>query len=599
MDLQQPLTDLEKMQLVRRLDDADLAYLFKHTLIQESVYSSLLKNDRKRLHRLIGESLERSYSDSLNEIAPRIAQHYAEAGDAAKTLTYATLAGDAAAQTYANAEAIMHYSTALEVAKHLSEQKASEETLTHLYAQRGRAYELSNRYAEALDNYMEMEAIARARGFAAMELAALLGRNTLYATFTPLHNPVEARRTSERALELARQRHDRAAESKILWNLSLVATYGEADHKRAIEYGEQSLAIARELNLREQMARSLNDLFYPFVSARPLYQTQQLVSEAEQLWRELDNQPMLVDSLVNGALVLLQRGEYQRTIDKALQAFEIAESTNNLWGQCYALMQVGEAYFELGDPGSAIMRMAQCLQIAHKANFNPPFVMTRSDLAWTYARLGAFEHAIALSKEAVSFGDRVLPYFANYTNTILVRSYLRAGRLADARAIIEHEPCILTEEQGMFIIPILVAHRDLALSEYDVTQQKYDAANERLNRLLAYLNEREVRIFVADTYQLQAHIYLLQNQLDQAADKLEQARVLSLELGVRWQLWQIYAALADLATRRSDPNQANEWRAKARTELEYILNHTPADLRASFSNLPNVKTIIAPERNTK
>jgi len=594
MDLQQPLTDLEKMQLVRRLDEADLAYLFKHTLIQESVYSSLLKNDRKRLHRLIGECLERAYLDSLNEIAPRLAQHFAEAGDDAKTLTYATLAGDSAADTYANAEAIMHYSTALEVAKRLSEREASEETLTHLYAQRGRTYELSSRYSEALDNYMEMEDIARARGYAAMELAALLGRNTLYATFTPLHNPVEARRTSERALALARERHDRAAESKILWNLSLVATYGEADHKRAIEYGEQSLAIARELNLREQMARSLNDLFYPFVSARPLYETQQLVSEAEHLWRELDNQPMLVDSLVNGALVLLQRGEYQRTIDKALQAFEIAESTNNLWGQSYALMQVGQAYFELGDPASALMRMAQCLQIAQKANFNPPFVMTRSDLAWTNAQLGAFDDAIALSKEAVSFGDRVLPYFANYTNTILVRSYLRAGRISDARAIIEHEPCILTEQQGVFIIPILVAHRDLALSEYDVIQQRYEAANERLNRLLAYLNEREVRIFVADTYQLQAHIYLLQNQLEQAANKLEHARVLATELGSRWQLWQIYAALADLATRHADTHQADEWRAQSRTELEFILDHTPADLHKSFLNLPNVKTIMAP-----
>ena len=65
MDLNLPLARLETTELVRRLDEVDLAYLFKHALVQDTAYASLLKNERKRLHRLIGQTLEHAYPNAL------------------------------------------------------------------------------------------------------------------------------------------------------------------------------------------------------------------------------------------------------------------------------------------------------------------------------------------------------------------------------------------------------------------------------------------------------------------------------------------------------------------------------------------------------
>jgi len=112
------LAQLEFSGLVRLAQALpELEYLFRHALIQDAAYRSLVKADRRTLHRIVGEALERAYADRIDEIAPLLARHFDEAGDDDRALKYFTLAGDVAARTYANAEAILHYTCALQIAK--------------------------------------------------------------------------------------------------------------------------------------------------------------------------------------------------------------------------------------------------------------------------------------------------------------------------------------------------------------------------------------------------------------------------------------------------------------------------------------------------
>src|SRR6185436_1130224 len=103
--------------LLRAPSERELEYLFRHALVQEAAYRSLLRQDRRRLHLMVGETLEALYPERLEELAPLLGQHFSEAGDAARALRYFALAGQAAEQVYANAEAVMHYTRALEIAK--------------------------------------------------------------------------------------------------------------------------------------------------------------------------------------------------------------------------------------------------------------------------------------------------------------------------------------------------------------------------------------------------------------------------------------------------------------------------------------------------
>src|SRR5262249_49885931 len=138
------LAQLESAGLIRLADELpELEYLFRHALVQEVAYESLLKADRRRLHHAVGAALEEIYPDRLEELAPLLAQHFHEAGDSTRALQYFTLAGDGAYRQYANAEAVEHYTHALLIAHH---QPVGATLLINLYTRRGRALELQGQY---------------------------------------------------------------------------------------------------------------------------------------------------------------------------------------------------------------------------------------------------------------------------------------------------------------------------------------------------------------------------------------------------------------------------------------------------------------------
>ena len=77
--------------------------------------------------------------------------------------------------------------------------------------------ELDSQYEQALANYEEMEQAAHRLGDPGMELDSLMARVTIRAAPTPVRNQEWALTLGDRALALAQDTDDRAAEAKILW----------------------------------------------------------------------------------------------------------------------------------------------------------------------------------------------------------------------------------------------------------------------------------------------------------------------------------------------------------------------------------------------
>jgi predicted ATPase/class 3 adenylate cyclase len=93
-------------------------YAFRHALIQEAAYQSLLKSQRRRHHRQLAESLERGVVPEVAEREPeRIARHYAEAGVPDRAIDWWHQSGIRAAQRSANLEAIQQLSAALDLVR--------------------------------------------------------------------------------------------------------------------------------------------------------------------------------------------------------------------------------------------------------------------------------------------------------------------------------------------------------------------------------------------------------------------------------------------------------------------------------------------------
>lgn len=106
------LAAMEALDLVR-LDGRSNDYLFKHALVRDALYQSLLTEARTALHLKIAEETERRSGNRLTEVAEVLAHHYSQTIHADKAFTYLAMAGTKSLSVYSLDEATTHFTAAL------------------------------------------------------------------------------------------------------------------------------------------------------------------------------------------------------------------------------------------------------------------------------------------------------------------------------------------------------------------------------------------------------------------------------------------------------------------------------------------------------
>ena len=106
------LMDAELLQ--QRGIPPQVRYSFKHALLQEAAYASLLRSTRRQCHKQIAQVLERQFSDTPDARPELIAHHYTQAGLQREALVYWQQAGQRALTRSAHVEAIGHLTKGLE-----------------------------------------------------------------------------------------------------------------------------------------------------------------------------------------------------------------------------------------------------------------------------------------------------------------------------------------------------------------------------------------------------------------------------------------------------------------------------------------------------
>ena len=120
--LQRELGRLVEAELVyQRGVPPQAIYVFKHALIQEAAYESLLKSTRQQYHQRIAQVLEAQFPETTQTQPELLAHHYTEAGLNEQAVGYWQKAGQSAVQRSAHVEAISHLTTGLELLKTLPE----------------------------------------------------------------------------------------------------------------------------------------------------------------------------------------------------------------------------------------------------------------------------------------------------------------------------------------------------------------------------------------------------------------------------------------------------------------------------------------------
>lgn len=581
---------LQELGLIREAaTQPELEYLFRHALIQDAAYASLVKNDRRALHLAIGETLERTHPAHPAEVAALLAHHFYQAGDDARALHYLTIAGDGAARKYANAEAVVHYSRALELARRGAVVPA-EVSLTELYVKRGRTLELLSQHAQALANYEQMEAAAQEQGDERMRLSALLACASIYALPTLLYDEPRTMSLTDQALALAQQLGDEAAQAKLFWTVMVTKrTHNQIDV--ALTAGERSLAIARRLATPEQLAYTLNDLSELYTFSSRLADARGALAEAAPLWRELDNLPMVADNLGKTAALEAWTGNYRSALEVSREAYQISTRTGNIWGQAFSGMFSGTAWLESGEPGRAVAAMEDCLAASAQSGFFAPSVVTRAELARTYGELGCTEKAIDLAEQAIANTGEMYGLFGPGALGSLARLYLATGRPADAGAIFESHPDALATAASN---PLFNTWFPLAHAEWLLAQQRYPEAQQAGEAILERLRAYGIWNARLPTMRLLARLPAAQGLWDAAAAELRKTLAAAEQIGAQWSGWQILAELSLVEQARGQMAEAQALRAQAHQQVNAMAQRIDdRDLRAAWLGTAQVRQLFA------
>jgi class 3 adenylate cyclase/tetratricopeptide (TPR) repeat protein len=102
-------------------------YMFKHALVRDAAYASLLRRRRQELHGAVAAALERQFPDIVAAAPELLAYHASEAGLTDRAVEHWQRAGERARERSANLEAIAHLTRGLDLLKLLPETRERDE----------------------------------------------------------------------------------------------------------------------------------------------------------------------------------------------------------------------------------------------------------------------------------------------------------------------------------------------------------------------------------------------------------------------------------------------------------------------------------------
>ena len=575
MQLEIHLAQLAASGLIRPVQtQPDSEYLFRHVLTQDAAYASLLKQDRRKLHQAVGAALEQAYADRLDDIAPVLAMHFDEAENAERAVRYLIRAGDSAAGRYANAEADMHYGRALTLAYRMN---SDADQLIDLHRKLGRIRELSSDFDGALATYGELEQAANARNDQRLKLAALLAQATIFAAPTSHTDAARAEALAHEALGTAQASHDEPSEAKALWLLSLALKFS-GRMTEAMEHGEACIAIARRLDLKEQLAYALNDVAAIYIQSGDMAHMQSNLDEALDLFKGLDNLPMWVDGTINSSEFHYFRGN----LGQALSVLESAQRTSvrigSIWGQAYAAWIIGMMQAEQAEYAKAIASLRNGVELGQRAGFDIAQISAMGVLAMTFANLGDGDAANQCALESIRAAQVLQPEWQGLGHVVLATVHRRRGQFAEAREVLVRARSFAT----MFDMSVVFV--ELEQCELDLTLGHYDDVVSRSTQTQIEMTRFGIHIFEPDVNYYRGRALLHLARFDEARSALQSALDAADHIGSRRIRWRILQALTHCAHAQGDAEAAGEFQQRTQEEIGIVA--------ANLAGLPQHETFL-------
>jgi class 3 adenylate cyclase/tetratricopeptide (TPR) repeat protein len=386
-DLDEELAELYRHDLLRAGEDE---LRFKHSLIQEAAYHSLLRRRRQDLHARAAEGLERLAPDRHGLLA----HHWSEAGRHGRALERHALAAEGAFGVYALEEAHEHADRAMEAGARLGP-GSHDARLRELLCLRGKVrYFRGDLTGGAADAEAALEA-ARTAGDRRLEMRALTDLSQLR------HEGVDrALAYGEEALRIAESLGDAHATVHSLNRVSILLS-NRLHLDLALEYGERALRLAEGTGDEQLEGRALDAIKLVALELGDLDTLEVTSGRAADIHRRLDDRFYLSFALLESAYVPLARGAFEAARQRLDAAMAVNAELGDLSSRPLFLDTLCWLERSRGDYPSALQAGFEAHELAGAAGSSDFLSWSTSSLGWTLLETGRPERAAEILREGL------------------------------------------------------------------------------------------------------------------------------------------------------------------------------------------------------
>jgi len=373
-------------------------YIFKHAILREVTYDTVLKRERRAFHGRIAEWLLARGGERSREHLGLIADHLEASGQGTRAAVYLRRAGEEALSLFANAEARSFLERALVLTSeaNLAERYAIVAALEKVHGVIG------ERRAQRRDLEL-MEALAELLGDERRQVEVAL-RRALYAS--EVGESAEGVEAVRKAIRLSQQTGDVASEAlgHLRWGRML--RHHQGDFESARTQFERSLALAESARLEQ----------------------------------------LEVESMLNLSATLHELGDLATSLTYILRVLPFCRAMGNRWLEFSALRYLAYARKSLGDFASAKADFEQTLQFSRVIGYRFWECVDRCNLALVHHHLGDAPTALELSEQALRIGQEVgSPRYQGYAWMSRGHALLSLNRLPEAREAFQQARAIRVE----------------------------------------------------------------------------------------------------------------------------------------------------------
>jgi predicted ATPase/class 3 adenylate cyclase len=374
---------------------AEMAYGFRHALVQEVVYGSLSSATRSELHEAVAVHLEQSHADDLQTWVDQLAHHYGHSANVSKQRTWFRAAADAAAGAYANESALQYYRRLLGL--------LSEAEKPQILVRIGAIHQMTGQWRDG--EQVLITALREASALHDRHTAAQAERE-LGLVLLPTRRFAEAVERLRSAASAFASLGDRAGQAGALDRLAY-ALVEHGDYRAALDAArEQLTVVAPDLsgNVEQShqdpagLAAAFENLGLVRWRCGEHTEAMALLRRAYALARRSGDQRLVVHTANDLAGLCAERGDHRTTVRHLREAIAIADHIGYREATAYLTANAGELYRLHGDFDEAERHFAAGLRSALEVGDWLTTVFCLASLATTASDQGAPGHRLLLRR---------------------------------------------------------------------------------------------------------------------------------------------------------------------------------------------------------